>query len=152
MVAAMGAILAATLRTALADQPELIEMANAVMDPKQRDGVPPEVADQVRTVLDLEEFSVELAEDGDTALALVRELQPDAVVLDQRMPGQTGLEVLAAMRDDAATADVPVILLTGVESGELPADPVDAGALAHLEKPFSPLHLLEVLHDLLGGV
>lgn len=103
------------------------------------------------TVLDLEQFSVELAEDGDAAITLVRELLPDAVVLDQHMPGRSGLEVLAAMRGDEATAAIPVIILTGVQADGLPADPVEEGALAHLEKPFSPLHLLEVLDDVFRG-
>lgn len=102
------------------------------------------------TVLDLEEFHVELAEDGDQALAQVRALLPDAVVLDQRMPGRTGLEVLTAMRDEEATAGIPVVLLTGVQGDELPADPLGEGVRAHLEKPFSPLHLIEVLDELMG--
>lgn len=103
------------------------------------------------TVLDLEEFEVVLAEDGDQALALLDDQVPDAAVLDQMMPGHTGLEVLARMRERDDTRDVPVVLLTAAQSGSLPADPVDEGAQAHLQKPFSPLHLIEVLESLLGS-
>ena len=103
------------------------------------------------TVLDLEEFQVEPAEDRHRALEQVRALRPAAVVLDQRMPGRTGLEVLTAMRDEEATAGIPVVLLTGVQADELPTDPLGEGVHAHLEKPFSPLHLIELLDELLGG-
>lgn len=104
------------------------------------------------TVLDLEEFEVVLAEDGDEALELLRgDTLPDAVVLDHMMPGRSGLEVLAELRADERTASLPVILLTAAQASALPADPVGAGAGAHLEKPFSPLHLIEVLESLLGS-
>lgn len=103
------------------------------------------------TVLDLEEFEVVLAEDGDEALRLLREDPPDAAVLDHMMPGKSGLEVLAALREDEATAHLPVVLLTAAQASALPADPVGEGARAHLEKPFSPLHLIEVLESLWGS-
>ena len=103
------------------------------------------------TVLDLEEFRVVLAEDGDEALRKLREDPPDAAVLDQMMPGKSGLEVIAALREDEATAGLPVVLLTAATAASLPADPVDEGAQAHLEKPFSPLHLIEVLESLMGS-
>lgn len=103
------------------------------------------------TVLDLEEFEVVLAEDGEQALALLRERLPDAVVLDHMMPGLSGMEVLARLRADDATAGLPVVLLTAAQSSSLPGDPVDEGAQAHLEKPFSPLHLIEVLESIMGG-
>lgn len=103
------------------------------------------------TVLDLEEFEVVLAEDGEQALALLAEQLPDAVVLDQMMPGLSGMEVLARLRADEVTADLPVILLTAAQRSSLPGDPVEQGAHAHLEKPFSPLHLIEVLESVMAG-
>lgn len=103
------------------------------------------------TVLDLEEFEVVLAEDGDEALRLLREDTPDAAVLDHMMPGLSGMEVITALREDEATKHLPVVLLTAAQASSLPADPLDAGAQAHLEKPFSPLHLIEVLESLMGG-
>lgn len=103
------------------------------------------------TVLDLEEFEVVLAEDGEEALRLLRETELDAAILDHMMPGLSGLEVLAALREDEGTAHLPVVLLTAAQASALPADPADEGARAHLEKPFSPLHLIEVLESLLGS-
>src|SRR6056297_695293 len=85
------------------------------------------------TVLDLEEFEVQLAEGGEEALAQVRRSRPDAVVLDHVMPGRSGLEVLAELRADEDLADPPVILLTAAQDSALPADPMGEGARAHLE-------------------
>ncbi len=101
------------------------------------------------TVLDLEEFEVVLAEDGQQALDLLLSDPPDAAVLDHMMPGLSGLDVLARLRTEKATADLPVIILTAAQAGSLPADPIEMGAQAHLAKPFSPLHLIEVLEGLL---
>lgn len=103
------------------------------------------------TVLDLEEFEVVLAEDGEEALRLLREQPPDAAVLDHMMPKMSGMEVVMALREDEATANLPVVLLTAAQASSLPGDPVDEGAQAHLEKPFSPLHLIEVLESLMGS-
>lgn len=103
------------------------------------------------TVLDLEEFEVVLAEDGDEALRMLREQRPDALVLDQMMPGRSGLEVIAELREDEALANLPIVLLTAAQASSLPVDPVDQGAQAHLEKPFSPLHLIDVLESLMGS-
>lgn len=102
------------------------------------------------TVLDLEEYAVVLAEDGEQALAAVAEGGIDAVVLDHQMPGLTGLEVLSRLRSDEATASLPIILLTAVVAPSLEVDPLEAGADAFIAKPFSPLHLIDVLDRLLG--
>jgi len=101
------------------------------------------------TVLDLEDFEVTLVEDGDAALSALLAAPPDAAVLDHMMPGRTGLEVLVALREDERTRTLPVVLLTGVERDTLPADPIESGADAFVAKPFSPLHLIEVLEQLM---
>lgn len=102
------------------------------------------------TVLDLEEFEVILAEDGEEALRKIREDAPDAAVLDHMMPKMSGMQVVNALREDEATAKLPIVLLTAAQASSLPGDPVEEGAQAHLEKPFSPLHLIEVLESLMG--
>ena len=66
----------------------------------------------VRTTLDQPGYRILESEDGATALALARSERPDVVVLDWMMPNMTGIEVLTALRRDAATARLPIILLT----------------------------------------
>jgi CheY-like chemotaxis protein len=64
--------------------------------------------------LQLEEggFRIATADDGEEALRVARERLPDLCVLDVVMPGLRGHEVLRELRDDEATAGIPVMLLT----------------------------------------
>ena len=86
-------------------------------------------------------WDVVAAADGPEALELVRARHPAAVVLDSTMPGMTGEEVVAAMRADAGTRDIPAILLSAHEGA---ADPADARLL----KPFDIETLDAALHRL----
>lgn len=86
--------------------------------------------------------------DGHEALAAVRAEVPDLVVLDVSMPGATGLQVCEALRGDAATAGLRVLLLS---AGASPADisrGLAAGADAYLPKPFGVAALAKQIRDL----
>lgn len=104
--------------------------------------------DVLRTILDLEEFEVSTAADGEEALAKVAADRPDAVVLDVMMPGIDGFEVCEKLKGDPATADLPIVLLTAKDRPEDRQRGEDAGADAYLTKPFSPLSLIETLNRL----
>ena len=97
------------------------------------------------TILDLEEFDVDLAEDGEQALAAIASAVPDVVVLDVMMPGIDGFEVLRRLRADEATASLPVILLTARDTADDRREGEEAGADAYLTKPFSPLALIATI-------
>ena len=86
--------------------------------------------------------------DGEAALASARAQLPDLVVLDVSMPGRTGLEVCAALRDDPATAGIRVLLLSaGASAGDV-ARGLAAGADAYLPKPFSVADLVREVRAL----
>jgi signal transduction histidine kinase len=102
----------------------------------------------VRTTLDQPGYRILESEDGAAALALARRERPDVVVLDWMMPGMTGLEVMAALRRDGATAHIPIILLTAKGQREDYVQAVASGASAYLVKPFSPLELLGMVEEL----
>jgi signal transduction histidine kinase/DNA-binding response OmpR family regulator len=68
----------------------------------------------VRASLEPEGWTVLGAATGQEGLALVRERQPSAVLLDLLMPGMDGFEVVEALRADPATKSVPVVILTSV--------------------------------------
>ena len=57
-------------------------------------------------------FEVTTAENGAIALDLAKKIKPDIVVTDYQMPVMTGLELIENLRQDAATADIPVVMLT----------------------------------------
>ena len=100
------------------------------------------------TILDLEEFEVVVAANGEQGLAAVAAAPPDVVVLDVMMPGIDGFEVCRRLRADGATADIPVILLTARDTEEDRRLGDAAGADAYLTKPFSPLSLIETIHGI----
>jgi len=87
-------------------------------------------------------FEVETSEDGDVGLEAVRRWQPDLVILDLRMPGKGGWDVMKEIRDDPRTVDLPVILLTAVKDQESKVLGFRSGADDYLEKPFHALELM----------
>lgn len=76
------------------------------------------------------------ASDGITALELVREVEPDVVVLDLMLPRLGGLEVLARLRADAHLRHIPVLVITAWN--ETREDVLAAGAADFASKPFDP--------------
>jgi two-component system, OmpR family, KDP operon response regulator KdpE len=84
-------------------------------------------------------YEVELAEDGETALAMIAARPPDGIVLDLMMPGIDGLEVLRRLR---GWSETPVIVLSarGQERDKVQA--LDLGADDYLTKPFGIDELL----------
>lgn len=87
-------------------------------------------------------YTVISALGGDEGLALARSMNPDVVLLDVRMPGMNGFQVLAAMRDEDGLARTPVILLTADNSRESLERAYAAGATDFIAKPFLPQELL----------
>jgi adenylate cyclase len=114
------------------------------------------VADDDRTVRDVvarflerEGFSVALADGGQQALRLVRELHPDAITLDVIMPDLDGWTVLAAIKGDPALADIPVVLLTIVDEKNRG---YSLGAVEYLVKPVDREKLTQTLRRICGSV
>jgi CheY-like chemotaxis protein len=87
--------------------------------------------------------------DGAAALDLVRQEKPDLVVLDVLMPEMTGLEVTTALAQDAATAHIPILILSAsAQQAEIEAG-IASGAAAYLIKPFEPKVLGERVAEIL---
>jgi two-component system phosphate regulon response regulator PhoB len=89
-----------------------------------------------------QEFAVRRTADGEEALLLAAEEAPDIVILDWMIEGISGLEVCRRLRRSAATANVPIIMLTarGEESDRIRG--LDTGADDYVTKPFSPGELI----------
>lgn len=79
-------------------------------------------------------FEVVSAYDGEEGFELVRKEKPGLVLLDLILPRLHGLDVLKAMRQDAALASIPVIILTNMDSKESVEQAVELGAKAYLVK------------------
>ncbi|MBP5973953.1 PAS domain-containing protein [Brasilonema sp. CT11] len=89
-----------------------------------------------------EHVQVEAVADGAAALAAVQERVPDLVLSDVMMPGLDGFELLKALRADARTKEVPIILLSARAGVESVVEGLEAGADDYLIKPFSVQELV----------
>ena len=84
---------------------------------------------------------------GDEAVELVRDLRPDLVILDIKMPGLDGL---SAAREIAGDRLAAVLMVTAFSQRELVEQARDAGALAYLVKPFQKSDLIPAIEVALG--
>src|ERR1700690_341676 len=89
---------------------------------------------------------------GLSAAADAREHPPDLAVLDVMMPGRSGLEVCQELRQDPATANIPVILLTAMGREADIAAGLAAGADDYIVKPFSPRDFTMLVSAVLARV
>jgi putative nucleotidyltransferase with HDIG domain len=105
----------------------------------------------LRTTFEVVDIEVEEADGALAALASIRARRPDAIVLDVRMPGMSGLELCRRLKTDPETDGIAVILLTGSE-GTTREQAAEMGADALVRKPFSPLELLSLVERLTGGL
>jgi two-component system phosphate regulon response regulator PhoB len=111
----------------------------------------PMVTRLVRINLELEQFEVEEAWDGKTAMKILRESPPDLLVLDIMMPQMDGWEILKQMRDDEGLKELPVVILTAKVQDENIAKGWRMGADGYIVKPFNPVNLAESLNAVLSS-
>jgi response regulator RpfG family c-di-GMP phosphodiesterase len=105
----------------------------------------------LRATFEVVDMEVAEAESAEEAAAYVERDRPDVVVLDVKMPGQGGLAYCRELKDNPATSDIQIVLLTG-SNGSGDIDWRACGADAFLLKPFSPLELLAIVERLAGGL
>ncbi|MET9881200.1 response regulator transcription factor [Actinacidiphila glaucinigra] len=91
------------------------------------------------------------ASDGAQALSLVRELTPDAVLMDIRMPVMDGLEATRRITEDAALGEVKVVILTTFELDEYVFEAIRAGASGFLVKDTEPEELVRAVRAVVDG-
>jgi CheY-like chemotaxis protein len=111
----------------------------------------PAISGSSPPLLDLDEYGLLEAADGQAALEVVKVERPDLVILDLTMPRLDGLRACAALRSDPELAGTRVLVLTGRDQPDDRAAARDAGADAYLVKPFSSLALLDAVKRLTDG-
>ena len=101
--------------------------------------------DFLRAILESVDWKVIEAPDGKTALQLAVEKKPQLILLDVQMPGESGFSVFASLRENAATAEIPVVMVTGVAEktgikfrGKEMGEFIGKEPNAYLEKPVDP--------------
>ncbi len=106
---------------------------------------------------EIEGVSVDTAGDGGAGLAKVSAAPPDLIILDVQMPERDGFSVFSELRQKEATANIPVIMLTGVAaqagigfSAREMKEFIGAEPAAYLEKPVEPEKLQAAARQALG--
>ncbi len=103
------------------------------------------IRESILHLLNKRGFSATGAENGRLGLQLAKEIFPDLILCDVRMPELDGYEVLRALRQDPTTATVPLILLTAEASQNVIYQGQLLGANGYLIKPFTINQLLEAI-------
>lgn len=100
------------------------------------------IVTMLRYNLEREGFKVLATGDGQEAVHMVKENQPDIIVLDWMLPGLTGVEICKQLRWDQTTKNIPIIMLSarGEEGDRIRG--LDSGADDYMVKPFSPSELI----------
>ena len=110
----------------------------------------PHVIKSLTFVLTREGYDVSSAENGEDAMAEIRQSKPSLVFLDVMMPKKNGYEVCREVKQDSRLRDIHVIMLTAKGQEADREKGLDAGADEFMTKPFSPVGIVEKVRELLG--
>ncbi len=94
-------------------------------------------------------FDVEIASNGKEGVMLAREIHPELILCDIRMPGMDGLEVKKALNSEEATADIPFIFLSAISAPLFKSAGLRAGADDYIAKPFEMDELIARIQAIL---
>jgi two-component system cell cycle response regulator DivK len=110
----------------------------------------PDQVEMYQLALEFAALGVVTAYTGTEGLDKARQHQPAVIVLDLRLPDMTGWEVCAALKRDAATVRIPIIILTAAATATLPQQAAEAGCRAHLLKPCFPDLLIQTIREVIA--
>ncbi len=102
----------------------------------------PAICEMVTYALSDQGYECQVAHDTRQARTQVADGNPDLIVLDWMLPGQSGVEFARELKRDPGTRDIPVIMLTARTQEADVVTGLDAGADDYITKPFSPRELL----------
>ena len=92
-------------------------------------------------LVDFGGFELLQCESGEVALEQAESFSPDVFLLDMMMPGMTGIETLAALREIAAFRSIPAIFMTAKDVATEHEDVLKKEAVGTIQKPFDPVAL-----------
>lgn len=111
-----------------------------------------DIADLIAYNLEREGFRTMKVSDGGDALAAVKSMVPDLIILDLMLPGINGLDLCRMIRDNPATAPVPIIMLTAKADVVDKIIGLEIGADDYVTKPFSVKELVARVRTILRRV
>jgi len=103
-----------------------------------------------KKVLLREGYEVHSAQNGQEAIALIKQNKYDAVLLDIMMPGMNGFEVSRVIRETVSKKTTPVVFVTAKDDAETMKEGFHAGGTVFLSKPFTARQLVKVVQAVIS--
>lgn len=103
----------------------------------------PQTVKLIKFILEKEDYSTISAKDGEEGLQMAREKKPDLIVLDLMLPGMDGYRVCEILKANPVTKEIPIIVLTALDTGVDFEKALEKKADWYITKPFEPQHLLK---------
>lgn len=97
-----------------------------------------ETLELLRRIIEKQGDTALLASDGEKGLSYARRFSPDIIILDRLLPKMNGLQVCQVLKAEPATADIPIIFLSVLDSEKDIVEGLKGGADDYIKKPFSP--------------
>jgi len=109
-----------------------------------------EVRELLKDTLEKKNREIHFAENGRKAVKMAKEEKPDIIIMDIMMPGRiNGLEAAQLIKAEEQSKHCKIIILSAKGKDRDKINALEAGASAYIEKPFSPVDLLEKIESLL---
>ena len=96
-------------------------------------------------------FETLVADSGEEGLKTARRARPDCILMDVVMPGMNGFQATRKLTKDPATADIPVIMITGKDQETDKIWGMRQGAVEYLVKPVADKDLVQKIHSVTAG-
>jgi DNA-binding response OmpR family regulator len=109
----------------------------------------PQTVKLIKFVLEKEHYSTICAKDGEEGLRMARERRPDLIILDLMLPEMDGYQVCETLKSDSNTKEIPVIVLTALDTGADFEKALEKKADWYITKPFDSQHLLKRVNYLI---
>lgn len=107
----------------------------------------PSMVRLLRDILENEGYTVIEASSGEECLKKAAGKKPDLILLDVMLAGSSGLSICKRLKDNAATKDIPVILVTALLGESIQEKGMESGAAYVISKPYDPADLLWEIED-----
>ncbi|MDB5095238.1 MAG: response regulator [Candidatus Eremiobacteraeota bacterium] len=110
----------------------------------------PEICTLIKTILSKGPYEIVMCHDAESALVHIQRDAPyDMLISDFMLPGMSGIELIGRVRQNAVTARIPIVMISGHNNYAMDARAKSAGANAFLNKPFTLSQLRTTVHQLL---
>lgn len=104
-----------------------------------------EIRENASEMLELADYEVHTANNGQEGLQIIRSLMPDLILCDIHMPVMNGYDVLDHVKEDPLLTNIPVVILSAFSEKTDVQKGLQKGAADYIIKPFDELQLLKVV-------